>query len=357
VFGLRLELASRDESSANRASLDLVDGERDELERRRIDRGLARIAPLDHQPRLADAQPDRSRPRVAHDVEPERALVEGDQAIDVVGAEGEMVDSHEGPELSESSGASFVDAHCHLDEPVFSTDREAVIASARARGVRGFVIGGYTPETFGAARSLRSSSVRVGVGVHPWAVEEHDDVTLDRWFAELPGLLAGADALGEVGLDRLRARRFGRDLDRQSNRMRAALAIGREVGRPIVLHVVHAHPEAQVLVRHAGALPALVVHGFVGPTELARGWLALGAHLSFGPVALRSDRTLEAARCVPLDRLLIESDSPHGSALPEHQGPGVVVAIAAAIAERRRDLLPTIAEATRTNAERIFFAG
>jgi len=350
VLGLGLEHLARDESVANRAPLGFFDGEGDELERPRIDRRLAEVGALDHEPRFADPEPDGSRSDVAHDAQPEHALIEGDEPIDVVGAEGEMVDSHGGAENS-----PFVDAHCHLDDIESDEERSAMVDVARLRGVTRFVVAGYSPDTFDRAIRLRCRDVRVGIGIHPWAVDEHDDATIERWIAAIPESLERADTFGEIGLDAVRARRRGVSLERQMAVFRRSLDIGRRAGLPIVLHVVHAHAEAQATIREAGSLPPIVVHGFVGPLELARAWTSLGATISFGGDVLRSARTLATAAAIPPSSVLLESDAPHGFAREGDSSPSIVVAIAEAIASRAGTSVARLAAATTENAERLFF--
>ncbi len=223
------------------------------------------------------------------------------------------------------------DAHTHLDDPAFDLDRDAVLARAAAAGVTGFFLAGADPARWDGVREL---ALRLGqpwsLGIHPWWEPDTDvDAALAR-LAAVPDL----PAVGEIGLDH-RAAATPEARARQVQTLRAQLALARERGMPIVLHIVRAGPEALRVLR-ADGVPAAggLVHGCSLHADLVPAYLALGLQLSFGAAITRSPRAAEAMRRVPDDRLLLETDCPDQPLHPGSRGepadlPAIVAAAAA----------------------------
>lgn len=201
------------------------------------------------------------------------------------------------------------DCHCHLADPGW-TDLPARLKEARRGGVRGWLSCGTNPESWERGDELgrQHAGVVVAHGIHPWyAPGPHE---LDDWLERLAPRLSGARALGEVGLDFVRAREGGsREWQKEVLRQQLSLLAGR---LPVVLHCVRAQTELWKLLDAAGN-PRVMVHGFLGSTRDAQGWLERGAYLSLGPHALSRADLLKS---LPVDRVLLETDAPsRGSSL------------------------------------------
>lgn len=229
----------------------------------------------------------------------------------------------------------MLDAHCHLDDPRIEADE--ALARAAAVGVVGAVIAGYGPERWPVQRRLvrEHRNLWACYGVHPWRLDDLRQVDeLEPWLDEAVGL-------GELGLDRVR----GADRALQRKAFARQLALARERNLPVVLHVVRAHGEVLQTLRKEG-LPAAggMVHGFAGSPEVAREYLDLGLHLSFGR------RLSEAAAHVPGDRLLVETDCPDGA--PE--GPAALVRHAEALAAARAEPAGALLQRSADNLCRLF---
>ena len=252
------------------------------------------------------------------------------------------------------------DAHCHLD--LFDGDPAAAWAAARTAGVRGAVLAGVDPPGWAAQAALAAAlpGLAVTFGVHPWTAADARDEDEDGLLAALDAALDGDPrpvGLGETGLDWGR-RCVKATRPRQERMFRAQLALARARDLPVVLHVVAAQGRALEIVR-ADGLPAAggMIHRYSGSKELVPVWVAAGLHLSLSPAVLHSPRLAQAARRVPADRLLVETDAP--DALPASAGgddvemdalPRVVAAVAAA-----RGASPAeIAALTERNARRLF---
>lgn len=257
----------------------------------------------------------------------------------------------------------MIDTHAHLDEPALAEGLAARWEAARAAGVTGALAVGVAPATWArtvaVARAL--PGVRVALGLHPQLVAEHDDTALSAALRALPDRLreAAAAAVGEIGFDADYP-----DPARQLHALRAQLDVARQLSLPISLHVFGRGAYATTLraLREAGPLPAGgALHACSASAELVRDFLRLGLDVSFAGAITRSNarRPLLAARAVPLDRLLVETDAPWQPAGPDARDrplgePADLPRIVEALARARGEDVATVALATRRNALRTF---
>mgnify|MGYP001088375425 CR=1 FL=1 len=249
----------------------------------------------------------------------------------------------------------LIDTHCHLDLPVFDADRSEVIARARNSGVRAFVVIGFAPDRWRPALDLAESTpgVFATIGVHPNEASEYDD-TIERTIANLardPRVCA----IGEIGLDYYwdRApRSLQRDVFLRQIRLAQALDL------PFVVHQRAAFEETINVLREAGPPHRGVMHCFTGDLAFARSCLDLGMHLGVGGVVTypKADALREALRWVPLDRLVLETDSPYLAPVPyrgQRNEPANLALVAAKLADLRGVPLEEIARITSENAMRL----
>lgn len=262
----------------------------------------------------------------------------------------------------------MIDSHCHLDSDRFDGDRPAVLARACDAGVRAIVIPAIRPSTWpGLSKLVRdwkgTPSLHLAVGVHPQVVPELTAEEL-RFIDDDGEALAqaaramGAVAIGECGLDGMTA-----EPELQARVLRAHIRAARATGLPLLLHVYRAHGAApKLLAEERVDQCGGVLHSYSGGRDLVVRYLRMGLHLSFaGPVTYpNARRPLEAARAVPLDRLLVETDAPDQAPAP-HQGarsePAYVGLIVRAMAEARGEDANALVAATSENARRLFRIG
>lgn len=262
--------------------------------------------------------------------------------------------------------APVIDSHCHLQADQFAHDLDAVLASAATSGVEIVIDVGIDLETSRSAVELsrthrprqcvapesgeaatRVASVRATAGLHPNDSENHD-----RDWAEIAALCADDDvvAVGETGLD-LYWKRVA--LATQVASLERHLDLAKELGKPVVLHCRDAFAELfEVLTPRAPVRG--ILHCFTGDADAARRCLDLGLHVSFaGPIGYPKNEGLRAAaRLVPRDRLLIETDAPYlppQSRRGERNEPAFVVETLAALAACRDEPLDQVAEACWAN--------
>lgn len=245
-----------------------------------------------------------------------------------------------------------LDAHCHLEDP--RLDAADALARAREAGVTGAILAGFGPERWPAQAALARSSPGLWTchGLHPWRLVQGGEPA--RLLDELADFLDRADpapvGLGELGLDR--SPRMPPDSwPVQVEVFRAQLALARERDLPVVLHLVRADGAAWDLLRRDG-LPRAggMIHGFSGSVEMARNWLALGLHLSFGRLLGRAGRAVVE---VPGERLLVETDAPDGA--PE--GPSALPRLARPLAALRGEEAGTLLARSEKNLRRLFRLG
>lgn len=249
----------------------------------------------------------------------------------------------------------LIDSHCHLDSEQFDGDREEVIERALAAGVEQMLaIGtGDGPPDLEAAIRLadRHGCVYATVGVHP-----HDAAKADaRIFERLGDLTRHPKvvAFGEMGLD-YHYDHSPRDVQRDV--FVEQMAVARDARKPIVIHTRDAWSDTHELLKQHWAPHGLggIIHCFSeGPVEAAQA-LALGFHISFGGIVTfpKAAQIQEAARTVPADRLLIETDAPYLAPVPKRgkrNEPAYIVETARKVAELRGMTPEQIAQLTANN--------
>ena len=219
----------------------------------------------------------------------------------------------------------MIDSHCHLADEAFASDLGAVVERAKAAGLeRALVIlDPGNPKEAAQAASVQAMwpEVRVAIGVHPHHAHQYTDEPerAARVVREQCAATEMARAIGEIGLD------YHYDFSSpevQRAVFRAQLRLARELKRPVVVHAREADDDMlSILRREPPGEVRGVFHCFSGTAALATAALELGFHLSFSGIVTfpRADDLRTIARSVPLDRLLIETDSPFLAPVP-HRG-------------------------------------
>lgn len=249
------------------------------------------------------------------------------------------------------------DTHTHLDAPQFDGDREETIARAVEAGVTRMVNIGFNRETIPTTMKLAETYdfIYAAVGWHPTDAIDMKDEDLD-WIASL----CAHDkvvAIGEIGLD------YYWDTspkDIQHKVFRRQIGLARELNMPIVIHNRDAHEDVVRILREEKASEVGgIMHSFSGSWETAKMCLDLGFHLSFGgPITFKNARVpKEVLAQVPLDRLLIETDSPYLTPHPyrgKRNESAHVRLVAEAAAEIKGIQLEKLAEITYANGLELF---
>ncbi|AMD01215.1 TatD family hydrolase [Halomonas chromatireducens] len=261
----------------------------------------------------------------------------------------------------------FVDSHCHLDRldpQTHSGDLAATLDAARARDVRQFLAIAVTLEAVPelARISREHADVVISAGVHPLhRVDDEPDVEAIKACADR----YGAVAIGECGLDYHYLDKAPDSVpprEVQLERFRRHLIAATELELPVIVHTREAREETLSLIReHTDPAAGGVLHCFTEDLDMAREAVRHGFSISLsGIVTFRNAESIrDVARRVPLDRLLIETDSPYLAPVP-HRGrpnePAWVVEVAECIARERGISIEEVAMQTTANFYRLFRA-
>lgn len=254
--------------------------------------------------------------------------------------------------------AMLVDSHCHLNYEGLIEDQPAVLARARAAGVRRMLNISTRASEWDAviATAERESDVMASVGIHPHEADIHPDVETATLVekARHPKVIG----IGESGLDYYYDRS---DRDRQRQSFRSHIAAARETQLPLIVHTRDAEDDTYAILAEEmgkGRYPALI-HCFTASRDFADKVLALGLYVSIsGIVTFKNARDLqETAKTIPRDRLLVETDSPFLAPVP-HRGrpcePAFVADTARFLADLRGETLEALAETTTANFHTLF---
>ncbi len=251
----------------------------------------------------------------------------------------------------------FIDSHCHLDFPDLQADQSSVLNLMRENAVTHALTISTTLKTFPAVRAVAEANANIwcSAGVHPDEQVDDHEPTVE----ELLGLAAHPKvvAIGETGLDYFRLKE---PLDWQRERFRIHIRAAKACAKPLVIHTRNAHADTLRLMREEGASePGGVMHCFTETKAVADAAMDMNFYISFsGIVTFKSAKELkEVARYVPLNRMLIETDSPYLAPMPyrgKMNQPGYVKHVAEHIAELRGISVEEVAEATTANFFNLF---
>ena len=254
----------------------------------------------------------------------------------------------------------FVDSHCHIDFPELRVQLPELLAAMDANAVtHALCISVNLPDWPGVmAIAAAHPNVYATVGVHP-DYEDTSEPTVAQLveFAQQPKVVG----IGETGLDYYRVAQFAdQSMAWQRERFRRHIAAARRAAKPLIIHTRSAADDTLRLMREEGAGEAGgVMHCFTESWAVAQGCLDLGFYISFsGIVTFRNAKALhEVAQRVPLERMLIETDSPYLAPVPfrgKMNQPAYVKHVAEGIAALRGIAVDEVAEKTTANFFRLF---
>ena len=260
----------------------------------------------------------------------------------------------------------FFDTHAHIQRSRDGrgADVAALLQRAHILGVRAVLAPAVDRDDWdglGKIATIPGIELYFAWGLHPFFVLEVTPTTARELLEELKSRLASAPAqlraVGECGLDFLRAR-TPEAREHQLEVFRCHLELSRDTGFPLSMHCVHAHGPMLELLRERPTPPS-VMHAFSGSAELAREFVTAGHYISFaGNLLLANARKpLAAAKAVPMDKLLIETDSPDQTPpdrRPADNEPAFIVDVAQKLANLRGMELGELARTTFENAQRVF---
>jgi TatD DNase family protein len=259
--------------------------------------------------------------------------------------------------MKEGNRVMLFDTHAHLDDDRFHEDRKQVLEQCKAEGIELILNAASDMKTCHSSIALAEEYdfIYASVGIHPHDAKSMDNKTIDI----LSGLAANSKvkAIGEIGLD------YHYDFsprDVQKQRFMEQIDLAMQLKLPIIVHDRESHGDIMEIfkkmnVKNMGG----VLHSFSGSVEMARECLKLGFYLSIsGPITFKNNvKTVEVVREIPLDMLLIETDSPYLTPVPyrgQRNYPGYVRYVAEKIAEIKGIAFDEVAQKTLENGKRLF---
>ena len=278
----------------------------------------------------------------------------------------------------------MIDTHCHLYDQAFDDDRDQAVKRAVDVGVDTMLLPAIDSTSHTRQESLANTypqPFRQMMGLHPTSVTDNFQTELDIVHQKLfeiengklksencPSAASNSQfsilnsqfhkyvAVGEIGLDLYWDKTY---LDQQLQALRLQIAWAQELQLPICLHIRKAHNELFSLLRDINSPHySGVMHCFGGSVQEAQRAIEMGFHIGIGGVVTFKNATLaDVARAVPLDRILLETDSPYLSPVP-HRGKrnesAYIPLIAQCIATLRNISLQEVAETTTASAQQLF---
>ena len=250
----------------------------------------------------------------------------------------------------------FIDSHCHLDFPDLIKDIDVILGNMRASSVTHALCVSVQLETFPQVLDLaeQHANLFASVGVHP-----DYELETEPTQAELVRLALHPKvvAIGETGLDYYR---LTGNLDWQRDRFRTHIRASKECGKPLIIHTRSAAADTlRIMTEEDAGQIGGVMHCFTENLKIAEAAIELGFYISFsGIVTFKNAAVIkEVARSIPLEKILIETDSPYLAPTP-HRGktnqPAFVKHVAEEIALLRGITLDEVGEATSRNFRRLF---
>jgi TatD DNase family protein len=208
----------------------------------------------------------------------------------------------------------MIDSHCHIDLEVFDTDRKKVLLQAFTLGIERLLVLGLSNEQFPKLLDLKQSypQLDIALGLHPYFLQKQDNKQTEKMLEELSHL---ADvhrdhyiAFGEMGLDGS----IALDMNYQKQILRFQLSLAQQYKKPVILHHRKSHNQLISLLKEHRYKGGGILHAFSGSYQEALSYIDMGFLLGVGGTITypRAKKTRDAISKLPLDKLVIETDSP-----------------------------------------------
>jgi TatD DNase family protein len=246
----------------------------------------------------------------------------------------------------------IIDSHCHLDFPKFNRDREETIFRARGAGVVGIINSGISLK--GNRMSLKLAEkyedIHATLGLSPDIGREGTDEEINVILAQIEANAEKAVAIGESGLD-FQDCKTNEERKRQTTSFKKVIELSKNLDKPLVVHARLAEVEVLKLVSD---VDTVIYHCYSGSVETMREIVDMGYYISLATLMCFSEHHQVLAAEVPLENLLLETDSPYLSSRKGRNEPAFIVDSIPVVA-RLKDMEPEeIAKLATENARRVF---
>ncbi|WP_048139518.1 MULTISPECIES: TatD family hydrolase [unclassified Methanosarcina] len=246
----------------------------------------------------------------------------------------------------------IIDSHCHLDFPKFNPDREETILRARKAGVIGMINSGISLKGNRISLELaeKNEDIHAALGLSPDIGREGSDKDIDAIIAQIEANAGNAVGIGEAGLD-FQDCKTNEERERQTASFKKVIEIAKNLDKPLVVHARMAEAEALKLVKE---MDTVVYHCYSGSLETMQEIVDSGYYISLATLVCFSEHHQALAAEVPLENLLLETDSPFLSPRKGRNEPAYIVDSIPVIAQLKEMEPAEIAKAATENARRVF---
>src|SRR3989344_3213645 len=279
--------------------------------------------------------------------------------------------------MDNHTASIIIDAHSHVQFPVYNNDRETVINQAKAAGVAMVAVGTQVETSEAAVRLAKANPgwVWATVGFHPNHLSEdwhHDkkeqsqsvaevfNIDILRNLAKDPSVVA----IGECGLDYYRISNNGSGIkERQKEVFLSQVELAKELGKPLMIHcrpakgTDDAYEELLDLLANFGRQLTPIVHFYVGSLAITKKLVAADCYFTFGGVITFASEYDEVVRYIPVDRLLAETDCPYVAPLPyrgRRNEPAYILETVKKMAQLRGISFDTLKQSLYSNTRKVF---
>jgi len=246
----------------------------------------------------------------------------------------------------------IIDSHCHLDFPKFNRDREETILRAREAGVVGMVNSGISLKGNRITLELaeKNEDIYAALGLSPDIGRGGEDKEINAILAQIEENAGKAVGIGEAGLD-FQDCKTNEERERQTAAFKKVIELAKNLDKPLIVHARQAEAEVLKLVK---GVDTVIYHCYSGPVETMWEIVDMGYYISLATLVCFSEHHQTLAEAVPLENLLLETDSPFLSPRKGRNEPAFIVDSVPVVAQLKDKEPAEIAKSTTENARRAF---
>jgi len=246
----------------------------------------------------------------------------------------------------------IIDSHCHLDFPKFNRDREETILRARESGLVGMINSGISLKGNRISLELaeQHDDIYATLGLSPDIGREGEDKEINAILTQIEANVEKAIGIGEAGLD-FQDCKTNKERERQTAAFKKVIELAKELDKPLVVHARLAEAEVLKLVK---SVDTVIYHCYSGSVETMREIVDMGYYISLATLVCFSKHHQTLAEAVPLESLLLETDSPFLSSRKGRNEPAFIVDSVPVVAQLKNMKPVEIAKSTTENARRAF---
>ncbi len=248
----------------------------------------------------------------------------------------------------------MIDCHCHLEEAAYDADRDEVIRACKEQGLKALITVCADPGDWDRTQELagrHKGFVFICASVHPIYIDRVTPQEVDDYFNVLRENTELIVAVGETGADYFHVREADRQM-KQRDLFRRHIRLAKELDKPVVVHCRDAFQDVISILEEEGA-KRVMLHLFGGNKFMDR-VIANGWWISVGPILLRSKAHKKIVRDMPLEKIMLETDSPWFGPNGERNTPASVIPVAERIAEIKNTDVKSVSDITDRNAVEFF---